>query len=120
MFFIAQKGDFMKLRFKQTVQDKNNGAMYAYNSVHEFDEKRAKEILAKGVAVLENEPITIKAEEPVKEEPVEQVEATEEAGEFKPIEKLTLDELKEMAKQMGLAVRGTKAELIERITNANE
>ena len=121
----------MKLRFRQTVQDKNDGTMYAYNSVHEFDDARAKEILAKGVAVRVCEPINMAKEEIAEESkpanPAEETvpsdlaeEAPQEPREIKLLEDMTLEELKEIAKQEGLAVRGTKAELVERIEKAHE
>lgn len=124
----------MKLRFLQTCQDKRNGKMYDLNKVYEFDEERGREILKTRYAVEVKEIEPEKDEKQVagvEEETIEEnstVEEVEEetldekldAGEMVNLHDLKLDELKKLAKEEGVAVRGTKEEIIERIMSNHE
>lgn len=108
----------MKLRFKQECSDKYTNTLYEVGSVHEFEDERAKEILNTGYAELIEEkttPIEPFDEEPSKEEDTKTVEERLDEGEVINLYELSRDELQKLAKEKGVAIRGTKEEIIERL-----
>lgn len=110
----------MKLRFKETVQDKYTSQYYYKDNVYEFEDARAKDILSANngrYAEEYKEEPKPQAEEPKQVENVA-LKATP-ALEAVKVEDLTLAELKACAKDLGLSTRGNKADLIKRITEVN-
>lgn len=109
----------MKILFNETLQDKKTGAYYYNGTIHEFTEERGKEILSSGRAVKEYiEEVALKATsvDVASEATNDETLVNTKSIELVNIETLTLAELKACAKDLGLKVTGTKAELIERIT----
>ena len=122
----------MKLQFKQKVQDKNTGEYYKPNTSYEFDDVRANEILSTGYAVVVEEKGT-KPIEPFVEDSKEEIPKTEENitstvenvtktvderlndGEVIDLYSLTRDELQHLAKEKGVAIRGSKEDIIKRL-----
>ena len=116
----------MKLQFNQTVQDKNTGEYYKPNTSYEFDDARAKEILSTGYAVVIEELKGTKPIEPFVDDTKEEIPKTEEKisktiderlndGEMIDLYSLTRDELQHLAKEKGVAIRGSKEDIIKRL-----
>lgn len=105
----------MKLKFKIEVRDKHTKEVYAQNSVHEFEEARALEILATGFAELVEE-----AEEEGQQEEIDDLEKELEGGKIVNLHDLTLKELQKLAKEEEVSTRGTKDDIIERIMAKHE
>ena len=109
----------MKLQFNQTVQDKNTGEYYKPNTTYEFDDDRAKEILATGYAIVIEELKGTKPIEPFVEEPQEEIPKTLDerldSGEMIDLYSLSREELQHLAKEKGVAIRGSKNDIIERL-----
>lgn len=107
----------MKLKFKETVQDKYTSQYYYKNTVHDFTEERAKEILsAKNGYFAEEFKEESKAEKPQHKNDF--LKTTPELEAVK-LEDLTVAELRSAAKDLGLSTRGNKAELIKHIKEVN-
>ena len=108
----------MKLKFLCTCQDKHTGKMYKHGEAYDFEEARAAEILATGHAVKVGAVEMPKAPE---EEPKEEREVeTRDDLEMINLETLTVNELRKLAKEMGISTKGTKKELIELIAESAE
>lgn len=108
----------MKIKFLCTCQDKHTGKMYKHGEAYDFEEARAAEILATGNAVKVGAVEMPKAPE---EEPKEEKEVeTRDDLEMINLETLTVNELRKLAKEMGLSTKGTKKELIEIIASNAE
>lgn len=108
----------MKLKFKETVQDKYTSQYYYKNTVHEFTKERAEEILlVKNGYYAEEFNEESKTETPQSNEN-EILEASPELEAVR-LEDLTVAELRAAAKDLGLSTRGNKAELIKRIEEVN-
>ena len=105
----------MKLKFKIEVRDKHTKEVYAQNSVHDFEEARALEILATGYAELVEE-----AEEEGQQEEIDDLEKELEGGKIVNLHDLTLKELQKIAKEEEVSTRGTKDDIIERIMAKHE
>ena len=116
----------MKLQFTQTVQDKNTGEYYKPNTTYEFDDARAKEILSTGYAVVVEELKGTKPIEPFVDDTKEEIPKTEgnvtktvderlNDGEMMDLYSLTRDELQHLAKEKGVAIRGSKEDIIKRL-----
>lgn len=89
----------MKLQFNQTVTDKYTGEFYEPNTVYEFDDTRGEEILHTGFAT--------RVEELTEEKP--KPDTTD-------LHELPRDELIKLAKAKGVAIRGSKEDIINRLT----
>lgn len=100
----------MKLKFNARVQDKYTKAIYEKDSVHEFEDKRAMEILSTGYADI--------VEEEAKE--IDNLDEALENGEMVDLNQLTLKELKKLAKEEGVSTSGSKSDIIERIMSKHE
>lgn len=127
----------MKIKFVRACQDKHSGEMYRVGQVKEFDDERALEIIATRYAVEVKEEPKVdalvhlvqqaeaqKATENVALEATNEnvaLQATNDA-EYEPVHlsELSKAELIEIAKDLGVAIRGTKEELIERILNTQD
>lgn len=108
----------MKLKFKETVQDKYTNQYYYKNTVYDFAEERAKEILSvKNGYYAEEVEEELKAETPQHTDD-SSLKATPELEAVK-LEDLTVAELRVAAKDLGLSTRGNKAELIKHIKEVN-
>lgn len=109
----------MKLQFNQTVRDKNTGAYYEPNTFYEFDDDRAKEILATGYAKAVEEvkarPLETTVEESVKGTDNKTVDERLNDGEMINLYELTRDELQKLAKEKGVAIRGSKEDIVNRL-----
>ena len=101
----------MKLRFRQECTDKNTNVLYKVGAIYEFEDERAKEILNSGYAEVVEEVKKVKA---TVEEPKD-VETRLNEGEIVDLYSLSKKELENLAKEQGVAVRGTKEEIIERL-----
>lgn len=134
----------MKIKFTAPCVDKNTGDNYRKGMIKEFPDERAKEIIATGYAretveTVETVDIDADIESAKAEKPVETVEtvdnfkeeleaATDELAEtventgveLVNIFDMTLEELKKCAKDIGVSVRGTKKEIIDRILEAEK
>lgn len=100
----------MKIRFKQSCTDKNTGVLYSPNVVYEFDEKRAKEIIATGYAeAVEELKKSIDSEQP------KDLETRLDEGEVVDLYSLSKKELVKLCKKQNLDFNGSKEELIERL-----
>lgn len=117
----------MKVKFNRTCKDKNTGAMYSSGMIKEFDDARALEIINTGYAdeyvetVKEVVDIEKHLETLEEKEEVEQVqEVVDEDVEVIKLSDLTVKELKEMCKEVGVATTGSKDELIERLLATQE
>lgn len=110
----------MKLIFMQTVRDKYTGDFYEPNIAYDFEDERAKEILATGYAKVIEEVKGTKPIEPFVEEPVtdtgtKTVDERLNDGEMINLYELTRDELQKLAKEKGVAIRGSKEDIINRL-----
>lgn len=116
----------MKLQFTQTVQDKNTSEYYKPNTTYEFDDARAKEILSTGYAVVVEELKGTKPIEPFVDDTQEEIPKSEENvtktlderlndGEMIDLYTLSREELQHLAKEKGVAIRGSKNDFIERL-----
>ena len=114
----------MRLRFLSTCTDKHTGKTYERDQVYEFENTRGQEILNTKHAVRVDAMVELP--ELPKEEPAEEViEVQEEEpktvderledGEMINLNDLSINELRKMAKEVGIDSKGTKEELIERI-----
>lgn len=119
----------MKLRFLQNCKDKNTGKEYNENCEYVFDDARAKEILATGLAeVVEGKamPKTDAQEEkkdlvPSNNEVVNEEKSVEERldeGEMVNLHELTKNEVVELAKKQGISTKGSKDDIIERLLSS--
>jgi hypothetical protein len=99
----------MKLKFNARVQDKYTKAIYEKDSVYEFEDERAMEILATGYADIVEE---------AKE--IDNLDEALENGEMVDLNQLTLKELKKLAKEEGVSTSGSKSNIIERIMSKHE
>lgn len=97
----------MKLQFNQTVKDKYTGEVYEPNTIYEFDDTRGEEILHTGFATRVEEHKGTKPIEPFVEEP--KPDTTD-------LHELSRDELIKLAKAKGVAIRGSKEDIINRLT----
>ena len=115
-----------KIKFMYNCMDKYTRVNYTAGDVHEFEDARADEIVATGYAKVVTEFATKMQEaEELAEETVEEkvqeaevsVEETVEDDEEKPLKlsELSKDELVALAKEYGVATRGTKADIIKRL-----
>lgn len=107
----------MKIKFTKECQDKNTSERYSVGQEKEFEDERALEIIEKGFAV-EVEP-----NEPTEpNEPQEQAQEITYDDQFVPVklDELSVEELRKCAKDLGVAVRGSKAEIIARIEAKRE
>ena len=102
----------MKLQFNQTVKDKYTGDFYEPNTIYEFDDTRGEEILHTGFATRVEDHKGTKPIEPFVEEPAEE----EPKPETKDLHELSRDELIKLAKDKGVAIRGSKEDIINRLT----
>lgn len=109
----------MLLRFTKTCKDKYTEQMYYLNSTHEFEEERGNEIVATGFAEIVEEPKKEPTEEKEQEAETNYEEALK-AGKVVNLYDLKLEDIKKIARKEGVAVRGTKDEIIERIMKAHE
>lgn len=114
----------MRLRFLSTCTDKHTGKTYERDQVYEFEDARGQEILNTKHAVRVDAMVELP--ELPKEEPVEEVKEVQEEepktvderledGEMINLNDLSINELRKMAKEVGIDSKGTKEELIERI-----
>lgn len=134
----------MKVKFTAPCKDKNTGESYRKGMIKEFSDERASEIIATGYAkeyinVANKVDIDADIESAKAEKPVETVEtvdnfkeeleaATDELAEtventgieLVNIFDMTLEELKKCAKDIGVSVRGTKKDIIDRIMAAEK
>lgn len=102
----------MFIKFKDRCIDKYTGKMYRTNDIHEFDDERAKEIIASGYAVA------VEPEEKVQDVTTVEFELPEENNTDEAMECLTAkkkSELVEMCKNLNIPSTGSKAELIIRL-----
>lgn len=90
----------MKLIFNALCQDRYTFRMYAVGDVVEFEDSRAKEILKSGYADI------FKGEKQNNDNTVD-------------LSNLSKQELVNLAKEYGVAVRGSKEEIIERILSSD-
>ena len=111
----------MKLRFRSQCRDKYNGELYEARKVYEFDEARGNEILLTGYAekvqTIEevNEEIKAKEAEEKVQEKVEAPQPQQEEPAVINLYDLKKDDVIKIAKKVGVATRGTKEDIIERI-----
>ncbi len=137
----------MKIKFTAPCKDKNTGESYRKGMIKEFSDERASEIIATGyakeyISVANTVDIDADIESAKAEKPVETVETVETADNFKEeleaatdelaetventgvelvnIFDMTLEELKKCAKDIGVSVRGTKKDIIDRIMAAEK
>lgn len=120
----------MKIKFNRTCKDKNTGEMYSAGMIKEFDDARALEIINTGYAdeyvetvkeVVDIEKHLETLEEPKEDEKVQkEEEVVDEDVEVIKLSDLTVKELKEMCKEVGVATTGSKDELIERLLATQE
>ena len=103
----------MKLKFLCDCVDKHTKKEYRAGKEYEFDDDRAKEILATGHVeeVKEEKPVE-PVKEPVKEKTVDE---RLDDGELVNLLDLKKSELIEMAKKVGVSTRGSKEDIIERL-----
>lgn len=94
----------MKLRFHCECRDKYTDAVYQRGMVYDFPDERGQEIINTGYARMV-------IEEP--DEPQPAVEQQEIKVQY--MHDMSLKELRALAKEVGVATRGTKDEIIERI-----
>lgn len=108
----------MKLRFSCECVDKYNGKTYRRGCTYDFDEDRAKEILATGRAdeVKEEKPI----EQPTEPKEEKTVNQKLDDGELVNLLDLKKSELVEIAKKVGVSTSGTKEQIIERLLASAE
>lgn len=110
-----------KIKFIYNCMDKYTRVNYNAGDIHEFEDARADEIVATGYAKVITEFATKvqEAEELADETVEEMVESTEETveDEEKPLKlsELSKEELVALAKEYGVATRGTKADIIKRL-----
>ena len=103
-----------KLRFKMSCKDKYiEGLVYHRDCEYWFEDERADEVLATGYAFVVEE----KQEEPKE---IDNLDEELEKGKMVNLHDLTVEELKKLAKEEGVSVRGTKDEIIERIMKAHD
>lgn len=104
----------MKLKFLCDCVDKHTKKEYRAGREYEFDDARAKEILATGHVeeVKEEKPV-----EPAKEKTVDE---RLDDGELVNLLDLKKSELIEMAKKVGVSTRGSKEDIIERLLESAE
>lgn len=131
----------MKIKFTAPCKDKNTGENYRKGMVKEFSDDRASEIIATGyakeyISTVNSVDIDADIEKAKAAKPVETVdnfkeeleaatdeltETVENTGvELVNIFDMTLEELKKCAKDVGVSVRGTKKEIIDRIMEAEK
>lgn len=103
-----------KLRFKMSCKDKYvEGLVYYRDCEYWFEDERADEVLATGYAFVVEE----KQEKPKE---IDNLDEELEKGKMVNLHDLTVEELKKLAKEEGVSVRGTKSEIIERIMAKHE
>lgn len=107
----------MKLRFNEICKDKYTKELYLTDKIYEFDNERAKEILASGKAerIHSINEVNKVIKEAKQEKHIEEQQKKEEETKLVDMYKLRKNELIEIAKQVGVSIRGTKEEIIERI-----
>lgn len=134
----------MKIKFTAPCKDKNTGESYRKGMIKEFPDDRASEIITTGyakeyISTVNSVDIDADIEAAKDKQPVETVEtvdnfkeeleaATDELAEtventgveLVNIFDMTLEELKKCAKDIGVSVRGTKKEIIDRILEAEK
>jgi hypothetical protein len=110
----------MKLRFKCECVDKHTGQTYRRLGVYEFDDDRAKEILATGRAEEVKEKAVEPAEPVAKSVQEKTAEERLDDGELVNLMDLKKSELIEMAKKVGVSTRGSKEDIIERLLESAE
>lgn len=125
----------MKLRFLIECRDKYTGEIYKRNSVHDFEEKRANELLktryvekAEGVDAIKdvNCKAVEEAQKAIKEEKekeLKEITNLEEAladGQMVNLNDLSFNEIRKLAKEEGVSTKGKKEEIIERIMAKHE
>lgn len=123
----------IRLRFNKTCKDKYNATFYSNGMIKEFEDDRAMEILATGCAnevekesenqVDVNEHINEvekESEKARKENDESNNETIVEVDAMVNLNDLSIKELKELAKEVGVKTTGKKEELIERLLASQE
>lgn len=111
MSFTQMKGEQMRLLFNTTCTDRYTGTTYEYGKAYDFDTTRANQILESGYAVaIEGVKKIEKIDEPVVEE------KRRDDLEMLNLEDMTVTELRKLAKDMGVSVKGSKKEIIEKLS----
>lgn len=96
----------MKLKFRCECRDKYTEAVYQPGMVYDFPDDRGQEIINTGYARMVLDEPEEPQPQPVEEQPDINVQ-------YMP--DMSIKELRALAKEVGVSVRGTKAEIIERI-----
>ena len=120
----------MKIKFTRHCMDKFTNENYNQGMIKEFDDERALEIINSGYAVkYQDNNDVVDVRDKLDDETKEETETDDETEtkeddtpELEPVElhELTMNELKEIAKELGVAIRGSKDEIIARIEKKQE
>lgn len=107
----------MKLRFNEVCRDKYTNELYEFDSIYEFEEERALEIIASGKAELVHSISEVQnaVEQAMQEQLKEDEKKKQEESRMINMFSLSKKELIELAKEVDVSIRGTKEEIIERI-----
>lgn len=107
----------MKLRFNCECVDKYTNQKYRRGCVYEFDEDRAKEILATKRADEVKEP-QVKASDDKKDD--RSLDQRLDDGEMVNLHELKKAELVKLAEEAGVSTSGTKQDIIDRLLECAE
>lgn len=120
----------MKIKFTRHCMDKFTNENYNQGMIKEFDDERALEIINSGYAVkYQDNNDVVDVRDKLDDETKEETETDDETEtkeddtpELEPVElhELTMNDLKEIAKELGVAIRGSKDEIIARIEKKQE
>ena len=115
--FCYERGGMMKLRFNEVCRDKYTNELYEFDSIYEFEEERALEIIASGKAELVHSISEVQnaVEQAMQEQLKEDEKKKQEESRMINMFSLSKKELIELAKEVDVSIRGTKEEIIERI-----